>query len=178
MILKHKNAYLWKSKIVFQRKFFLVSHATFVKIINHNVWNSVKKVSFFYNIPRATLVVKYLNFRAKIIQKIFAIWAFLARKFKWDISWFLYTFVMFELFLSQFEKVIFKMVSFIFLICVICTVNAQEEILPANPHEFPYQVELKALIHIASGAVLDQVSQSILFRVERRGSSEARTEFA
>ena len=67
---------------------------------------------------------------------------------------------MFELFLSQFEKVIFKMVSFIFLICVICTVNAQEEILPANPHEFPYQVELKALIHIASGAVLDQVSQS------------------
>ena len=69
---------------------------------------------------------------------------------------------MFELFLSQFEKVIFKMVSFIFLICVICTVNAQEEILPANPHEFPYQVELKALIHIASGAVLDQVSESIL----------------
>ena len=68
---------------------------------------------------------------------------------------------MFELFLSQFEKVIFKMVSFLFLICVLCTVNAQEEILPANPHEFPYQVELKALIHIASGAVLDQVSKSV-----------------
>ena len=55
------------------------------------------------------------------------------------------------------------MVSFLlFLILAINSVDAQEEILPANPHEFPYQVELKALIHIASGAVLDQVSQSIL----------------
>ena len=53
------------------------------------------------------------------------------------------------------------MVSFLlFLILAINSVDAQEEILPANPHEFPYQVELKALIHIASGAVLDQVSQS------------------
>ena len=55
------------------------------------------------------------------------------------------------------------MVSFLlFLILAINSVDAQEEILPANPHEFPYQVELKALIHIASGAVLDQVSQSTL----------------
>ena len=40
-------------------------------------------------------------------------------------------------------------------------VIAKESIVPAKPHEFPFQVEIKALIHLASGSVLTKVNKEI-----------------
>ena len=55
--------------------------------------------------------------------------------------------------MSPFQFAIFS--SVLFGVCVI----AQETIVPAEPHEFPFQVEIKALIHLASGSILTKVNK-------------------